>query len=71
MRSLHDTVSRVETELDGQRDGYTEVKKDINDQKPGFVLRRPPCGGRPAGPQSLAPGRVSSPSSFYPDPTAG
>ncbi|MFC8625603.1 hypothetical protein [Streptomyces anulatus] len=33
MRSLHDAVSRVETKLDGLRDGYTEVTKDVADHE--------------------------------------
>jgi hypothetical protein len=33
MRSLHDAVSRVETKLDGLRDGYVEVRKDVADHE--------------------------------------
>jgi len=33
MRSLHDAVSRVETKVDGLRDGYTEVRKDVADHE--------------------------------------
>ncbi|MGW2514545.1 hypothetical protein ACWC0A_35245 [Streptomyces scopuliridis] len=33
MRSLHDAVSRVETKLDGLRDGYAEVTKDVADHE--------------------------------------
>ncbi|MFF1839684.1 hypothetical protein ACFVXE_36805 [Streptomyces sp. NPDC058231] len=33
MRSLHDAVSRVETKLDGLRDSYIEVTKDVADHE--------------------------------------
>ncbi|WP_327246538.1 hypothetical protein [Streptomyces sp. NBC_01320] len=33
MRSLHDAVSRVETKLDGLRDSYVEVTKDVADHE--------------------------------------
>nr|WTB30875.1 hypothetical protein OG781_16525 [Streptomyces sp. NBC_00830] len=33
MRSLHDAVSRVETKLDGLRDNYAEVTKDVADHE--------------------------------------
>lgn len=33
MRSLHDAVSRVETKLDGMRDGYVEVRRDVADHE--------------------------------------
>lgn len=33
MRSLHDAVSRVETKLDGLRDGYVEVRSDVSDHE--------------------------------------
>ncbi|MET7560553.1 hypothetical protein ABZS95_10150 [Streptomyces sp. NPDC005479] len=33
MRSLHDAVSRVETKLDGLRDSYAEVTKDVADHE--------------------------------------
>lgn len=33
MRSLHDAVGRVETKLDGLRDGYTEVRADVSDHE--------------------------------------
>lgn len=33
MRSLHDAVGRVETKLDGLRDGYVEVRKDVADHE--------------------------------------